>query len=127
MDTAIKEYIDKNSAKLALTTSISGPEAERRASLFLEVNATITTWRHLLTEHKIKLQSVQTAVYAEQLSKGTAKTVTENKTIAESSAEYTSAREDFEYVENDLAYLKAYAEIFLNAHIFYRAMMRHDS
>jgi len=124
MNPEIKDYLDKKAKNLALNKSISTPEAEKRASEFLEVQAMITDWRHMLSEEKIKLLSVQTAVYAEQLSKGTAKTMTENKVTAEASEEYTIAREDLERIENDLSYLRSYYEIFNNGHLFYRQLAK---
>lgn len=123
----IKEYIAKYSALLPVAKSISLPEAERRAGEFLSAQAQLTEWRHQLSEDKIKYLSVQTAVYAYQLAKGTAKTMTENKVTAEASPEYIEAREAMEGVENDVSYLKAYYEIFASAHVFYRQMARGES
>lgn len=120
----IKDFIEKYTALIPVNKSISIPEAERRAGEFLTALATITDWRHAFSEDKIRLLSVQTAVYAEELGKGTAKTVTENKMTAEASPAYTEAREAYERIENDIAYLKAYYEIFNNAHLFYRQMAK---
>lgn len=125
--TEIKEYIQTIVALLPLAKSISQPEAERRAGEFLAAQSQITEWRHLLSDEKIKLTSVQTAVYAEEMSKGTAKTVTENKMMAEASSSYTNAREELERIENDVSYLKAYYDIFNNGHIFYRAIAKGES
>ena len=88
------------------------------------MQARITDWRHILSEEKIKFLTVQTAVYSEELSKGTAKTMTENKVTAEASESYSSARESLESIENDLSYLRAYYDIFNNAHVFYRQMAK---
>lgn len=116
----MKTTIEKYAAMLPMSKSLSVTDAEKRAGDFLSICAQVTDWRHMLSQEKIKLTSVQTSVYAEQMSKGTAKTVTENKLTAEASAEYTSAREDLETIENDLSYLKAYYDIFMAAHVFYR-------
>lgn len=124
--TEIKQFIDKYSELLPVGTSISYTEAERRAGEFLSAMAMISNWKHMLGSEKIKLLSVQTAVYAEQMSKGTSKTVTENKLNAEASAEYTKAREDLESIDNDISYLRSYYEIFNNSHIFYRTMAKGD-
>jgi len=121
------EYIEQFTKLLPVGSSISYTEAERRAGEFLMAQATITNWRHLLSAEKIKLTSVQIAVFAEEMSKGTAKTVTENKLAAESSPVYIKAREDLEQVENDLSYLKAYYDVFQNAHIFYRNMAKGET
>lgn len=123
----MKEYIERYRLLLPVGTSISYTEAERRAGEFLSAQATITDWRHSFSEDKIRLLSIQTAVYAEQMSKGTAKTVTENKLTAEASLEYTKAREELERVENDISYLKSYFDIFSAAHVFYRQMAKGES
>lgn len=123
----MKAFVEKYQALLPVGTSISYTEAEKRAGMFLEAQATITDWRHTLSAEKIRLLSIQTAVYAEKMASGTAKTVTENKLTAEASPEYTKAREDLEHIENDLSYLKAFYDIFQNAHIFYRTMAKGEN
>jgi len=123
----IKQFIEHYTEMLPVGTSISYTEAEKRAGAFLEAMARIVDWKHVLTTEKIKLLTVQTSVYAVQMSKGVAKTVTENKLTAEASAEYTKAREELEGIENDISYLKAYQDIFNNAHIFYRTMAKGDN
>ncbi len=122
-----KQYLEKYSALLPLGKSVSQPEAERRAAEFLSAMATITDWRHVYSNEKIKLLSAQTAVYAQEMGKGTAKTVTENKLAAEASDAYTQAREELERIDNDLAYLKAYYEVFMNGHVFYRNVAKGES
>lgn len=123
----IKEFIDQYVKLLPVNKSISMPEAERRAGEFLVALATLTDWRHSFSEDKIRLLSTQTAIYAQELSKGTAKTMTENKIFAESSESYTKAREEYERSENDISYLRAYYEIFRDAHIFYRTMAKGEN
>lgn len=121
------DFIDQFAELLPVGTSISYVEAERRAGEFLRALASITNWRHMLNSEKIKLLSVQTATFAGEMSKGTAKTVTENKLTAEASGAYTAAREALESVDNDLSYLKAYYDIFTNGHIFYRNMAKGEN
>jgi hypothetical protein len=122
-----KLMIEKYSKLLPVGTSVSYTEAERRAGEFLSASAQITDIRHMLSSEKIKLTSVQIAVYAQEMAKGTAKTVTENKLTAEASEEYTKAREDLELIDNDLSYLKAFYDIFMSAHVFYRQMARGET
>lgn len=122
--TDFKSYIDQYSKLLPVGSSISFTEAERRAGEFLVAQATLANWKHTLTAEKIKLLSVQTAVYADQMSKGSGKTVTQDKITTEASKEYTMAREELESIENDISYLKTYADIFLNGHLFYRSMAK---
>lgn len=127
MDLEIKSVIESYSSRLPNNKSISVPEAESKAGAFLEAMAFITDRKHLLSEDKIKLTSIQSATYSEELFKGTSKTMTENKILAEASEEYKAAREALEYVENDIAYLKAYYDIYMAAHVFYRNMAKGES
>jgi transposase len=122
----MKEFIEKYRRLLPIGNSISTSEAEKRAAMFLEAMATVADWKHEFTKTRIQQLSTQTATYASELSKGTAKTVTENKTTAEASDEYTSAREALEGTENDISYLKTYYEVFQNAHILYRQLSKGD-
>lgn len=122
----MKEILEYYSSLLPLGTSVSYTEAEKRAGLFLEAMAKVTDMRHQFAEQKVKATSVQAAVYAQELAKGTAKTMTENKVTAEASVEYATAREDLENIENDHNYLRTYYEIFQNAHVFYRQAAKGD-
>lgn len=123
----IRDYIENISKLLPLNTSISYTEAENRAAKFLHAMAKITDWRHEFAKLKIQYESVQTAILHEQLSKGTGKTVTENKLAAEASKEYMQAREEFENIENDISYLKAYYDILNNAHVFFRNVAKGEN
>lgn len=123
----IKDYLEVMNAILPVNGSISYVEYERRSGEFLTAMAKITDWKHILSEEKIKLTSIQMAVYAEQLFKGSEKTITANKTIAEASIEYTQAREDLERIENDISYLKTHYEIYNNAHLFYRQLCKESN
>jgi hypothetical protein len=124
MDSLIRDEIEKYAEMLPMNKSISFTDAEKRAACFLTIMAKIVNWKHLLTNDKIRLLSIQTATFAQEMSKGTAKTVTENKLTAEASTDYTKAREDLEGIENDISYLKAYLDLYNNAHVFYRQVSK---
>lgn len=121
-----KLMIEEYAKLLPVGTSISYVEAERRASEFLVAMAKVTDLKHIFSKEKIAQLSLQTATYANEMSKGTSKTVTENKLNAEASEAYTLAREALEEIENDIAYLKTYYEIFNNAHIFFRNLSKEN-
>ena len=124
MNENLRNFINETQTLLPVGKSISLPEAEKRAGQFLYALAYITDERFNLGDAKIKALSVQSAVYAEVLAAGEAKTITENKIAAEANPAYIGAREELEIVENQLTFLKAYYEIFNNAHIFYRNMAK---
>jgi len=121
-----KEMIAEYAKLLPVGTSISYTEAERRAGEFLVAQAKVTDLKHIFSKEKIAQLSLQTATYANEMSKGTSKTVTENKLNAEASEAYIAVRESLEEIENDIAYLKTYYEIFNNAHIFFRNLSKEN-
>lgn len=123
----MKDTIESYAKLLPLNKSISTTDAEKRASEFLTAMAYITDLRHTFNEEKIRLQSSHNAVYAEELSKATGKTITENKITVEACEPYQVAREELERIDNDLSYLKAYADIFMAAHVFYRNMAKGEA
>lgn len=123
----LQDFLKEYKELLALDNSISLPEAERRAAKFLVGMATITDLRHTFSNEKVKLLTVQTATFAEEMSKSDAKTVTENKMRAEASSAYVVAREDLERIENDIAFLKAYYDILNNGHVFYRNIAKGEA
>lgn len=122
----IQVFIDRYTKLLPVDNSLSTTEMERRAGEFLVAQATLADIKRMLVEEKIKLTTVHVATYAQEMSKGVAKTVTENKLAAEASEAYIVAREDLERIENDISYLKTYGDIFNNAHLFYRSMMKEN-
>lgn len=107
--------------------SVTQEEAEYRSSEFLIASACLAGWRHNLTDNRIKFSSVQAAIYASELYKCSGKTITENKITVEASETYAKAREDFEYTENDINYVKMFYDIFNNAHIFYRNLAKQEN
>lgn len=123
----IKDFVEKYESLLPVGGALSSVEYERRAGEFLVALATITHMKHLLTSDKIKLLSIQTAVYAEQMSKGGGKTMTQDKISAEASPDYIKAREDLESIDNDISYLRAYYEIYMSAHVFYRQLAKGEN
>lgn len=120
----MREFVDEFAKLLPVGTSVSLTEAERRAGEFLVAQATIANWKHDFASEQSRLQSTLIATYAQEMSKGTAKTMTENKMFAESSDEHIKAREELEGIESDISYLRAYADIFSQAHVFYRNMAK---
>ena len=120
----VKKLINETNSLLPIGTSVSQPDAEKRAGEFLMAMASISWVKHEIGASKIKNESLQVSIFAAELSKGTAKTMTENKVTAEASEIYQSVREAYEGDENDLSYLKAMYEVYSNAHIFYRNLAR---
>jgi hypothetical protein len=120
----IKEQVQEWTRLLPTGKIVSPSEAEYRAGEFLVALAHVAEWIHSLRENKIKNSSVATAVFAFEMQRCDSKQVTEKKAYAEASKDYIAARENVEFGDNDISYLKAYQEIFTNAHVFYRQLSK---
>lgn len=116
----LQQYIEL----LNVDKSISNREAESRAGQFLLACTQIADRRHMLNEDRVKLLTIQSITYREEQSKAEGKTVGERAAEVESSKPYTDAREALEYIDNDINYLKAMHECFLNGHIFMRGLSK---
>lgn len=123
----MKDMIESYHKLLPVAKSISLPEAERRAGEFMVAMAKITDMRHILGEEEIKCTSVLAAVRADLMGKVTGKTVSEKEAQIEADPEYVEARTAYEMTRNDLNYLKANYDIFMNGHIFYRTMAKGEA
>lgn len=99
-------------------------ESESRAGQFLEARGSVLDLSHLLRGELVKVTSMHAVIYASQLDKAQAKTITESKVIAEASDIYIKARENVENIENDMAYLKGMYDLFHDAHLLYRQMSK---
>lgn len=120
----IKEQIANWNKMLPSGNAVTQVEAERRASQFLVASAHLAEWIHIIKESKIKADSIKIATYSEQMKKSESKLVTEKKAEAEASEAYITVREEFEYLENDVSYLRTYLELYGNAHVFYRQISK---
>lgn len=123
----IKDYVSQINKLLPIGTSLSYTEYEKRAATFLDAMSKLIDQKHLLSEDKIKLLSIQSVTYAQELSKVTGKTITENKITVEANPVYINAREALEGIDNDINYIKAHLELYTNAHIFFRNLAKGDN
>jgi hypothetical protein len=119
-----KDLIDKYVAMLPSDRVVSTVEAERRAGAFLEALAHVNTFRHMYSNQKIGLLSAERATYASVMAMMGGSKITEKKIEVEAAPVYMKAREELEAIENDLSYLRAFHEIFTNAHVFYRQLAK---
>lgn len=98
--------------------------AEDRASKFLMAQARLVSWRRDFSDAKVKLVSSERLSYASAIGSVDGKNVTEKKLNAEADKRYIKVREDLEYTDTTITYLKSFIEIFGNAHVFYRQLCR---
>jgi hypothetical protein len=124
MSLDIKEYIEENLDLLPSDKVLSQVEAQKRASKFLAVVATLASAKHDLSNDKIKLQSLFSIANNEALSSAQGATVGARTAAAEASAPYIEAREGVEEVENNIKYIHTMMEVFTNAHILLRGMSK---
>jgi hypothetical protein len=119
LESKIKWYLD-----FLPSDGISTVEAEKRASIFLQAMGDIAQWRLKKAEEKSKAESLERTTYGSLLNTLKSGSITENKLKVESNSLYQNSRETFEKASSEEDYLKHISDLFTNAHIFYRQLLK---
>jgi hypothetical protein len=123
----VRKIIDTGLVLLDRTTASSQRDMEVRASSLLMIVAELSQERHELENEKIKASSTERGTFANAVHKAEGKNVTEKKLWAEAKPEYVQAKEALSAVDNDVAYLKAMIDVFMNGHVMWRQFSKETS
>lgn len=120
----INEVVDQY-VELLPTEGLSNQiGAENKASRFLLAIAKLAALRDQLLNNKIQADSLKTVSYAEAIN-GAVGTNAPTKTAnAEANSDFLTVEGAAKRIDNDLAYLKTMMEVFNNAHLLYRNLMK---
>lgn len=120
INTVVDQYVE-----LLPTEGLSNQiGAESKASKFLLAIAKLAALRDQLLNDKIQADSLKSVSYAEAIN-GAAGTNAPTKTAnAEANAEFLEVEGRAKRIDNDLMYVKTMMEVFNNAHILYRGLMK---
>lgn len=116
----IDQYID------LLPTESNGVQvqSEVKASKFLIAIAKLAAIRDQLLNAKVKKESLHSVTFNEVLSIQKGGDAKGREVAAKANPDYISINEQVEMIENKLVYVKTMQDIFLNAHLLYRSMMK---
>ena len=99
-------------------------EASERCTAFLVMMAILNDEKRITEDERSKIKTIETASYAQAVSRSQAKQVTEKKIEAEQDVTYTQIREALEECESKISWLRNLISIFENAHITYRTFAK---
>lgn len=122
----VQKLIDEGIDILNTNKSVSPAQAEKNATKFLFLAAKLARAKYDIEQEKITTVSLERAVEAREMMKHTDKkiTITEKKLLAETNDEYQVVREDMETKETDISFLKTMIDLFQNAHVQNRQLIR---
>lgn len=118
--------IEQGNALLPARQGDSSFTLEEKAAKLLLMMVKLASERRRL-EHKLsKASSVEKAIFAKQLFSATVKTVQEKHAQAESSTEFTEAKEETNNLKADITYVSTCIDIYKNAHLLFRQKLRQE-
>lgn len=98
--------------------------SEAKASRFLLAVAKLASIRDRLMNYKIKKDSLKSIAYAEAINNAPGTNAPTKQANAEAAPAYLNAAEEIAVIDNQLAYSKTMIDLFNNAHLLYRNLMK---
>lgn len=98
--------------------------SEVKASKFLLAIAKLAKIRDELMNQKVKRDALKTVAYAEAINNAPGTNAPTKQANAEANPDYLKTAEDVSLIDNQLMYTKVMIDVFNNAHILYRGLMK---
>jgi len=99
-------------------------QSEVKASKFLMATAKLANIRDQLLNEKVKKDALVSVAYAEAINTAPGTNAPTKEANAEANPKYLAAAEEVAVIDNQLTYLRTMLEIFTNAHLLYRGLMK---
>jgi len=122
IDKLIGPYLDL----LPTDAKSMNDQSEVKASKFLVALTKLAALRDNLLNHKVKKDSLLAVEFNSSLSIQKAGDAKAREVSAKANPAYLGIKEEVETLDNKLLLIKTYQDIFLNAHLLYRSMMKND-
>lgn len=120
----ISKIVDQYVELLPIQDDNLFAKSEVKASQFLLAIAKLAAIRDQLMNAKVQKDSLKSVAYAEAINKAPGTNAPTKEANAEANPEYLSAAEDIALIDNQLKYTATMIEVFNNAHILYRGLMK---
>lgn len=95
-----------------------------KASKFLLAIAKLAEFRLHLTQERIKKDSLKSIAYAEAINNAPGTSAPIREANAEANADYISVQSEVASTDNLLKYVVTMQDLFTNAHLLYRALLK---
>lgn len=120
----ITKIVDQYVELLPTEDNLILVNSEAKASRFLLAVAKLASIRDRLMNHKIKKDSLRSIAYAEAINNAPGTNAPTKQANAEAAPGYLHATEEVAVIDNQLAYSKTMIDLFNNAHLLYRNLMK---
>lgn len=117
----ITTFIDEN-MNLIVVNAKGIAEAQQRAGKFLLACSTLAHYLMGIEISLAKLRTLYEIAFANAIDVAGGKTITEKKVNAIKNVDYANAKEKYEIIEAQRAWIKTNIKIFENAHILFRQL-----
>ena len=126
LEIEIRRFCSDHIEKTIPEANLNQYEIEKRTGAFLQCKARVVEWKRLFTEQRNHSKSLERTAFKIAIQMQGKGGVTENKLKAEADPEYQKYRELYEHYDSVVSYLRAYRDIFQDAHIMFRQLSRSD-
>ena len=121
-----RSVIDDANTMLPSKRREDSTAVEEKAALLLLIQAKLAQERRVLEQALLKAVSLEKAEFASAFSSCMAKTVGEKSILTDAEPTVLVAKENVSEAKSDIAYLSACMDIYKNAHLLYRQMLRNE-
>jgi len=122
----ISKIVDQYVELLPIEDDKLTSQSEVKASKFLMAIAKLVSIRDKLLNAKVKKDSLKSVAYAEAINNAPGTNAPTKQANAEASSGYLMAAEEIAIIDNQLLYIRTMIEVFNNAHILYRGLMKNE-
>jgi hypothetical protein len=122
-----QKVIDQGQELLPAKRSCSSYDLQEKAATLLLITAKLAQERRVLEGLLLRASSVEKATFAQKFSASTVKTVSEKQLQTEADTDVLQRHEETGDIKRDISYVSAMVDIFTNAHIMYRNIMKEEN
>lgn len=120
----IDEIVHKYIELLPIEDSTLLAKSEVKASKFLLAIAKLAALRDKLMNAKIQKDALKSVAYADAINNAPGTNAPTKSANAEATPGYLSAAENVSMIDNQLSYTKTMIDLFTNAHLLYRNLLK---
>lgn len=126
MQNEINEIVNKYVSMLPVDDKTLLVHSEVKASQFLLAVAKLAAIRDHLTNQKVKKDALKSVEYANAINSAPGTNAPTKSANAEATPTYLKAAEEVAIIDNQISYIKTMSEVFLNAHLLYRSLLKNE-
>jgi len=124
MQDEITKIVDQYIELLPIEDNKLLAHSEVKASKFLMAIAKLAAVRNRLLNDKVQKDSLKSVAYAQAINNAPGSNAPTKSANADANPGYLSAAEEIAVIDNQLTYIRTMQEVFNNAHILYRGLMK---